>query len=108
MSTHMQEYPIKRTHVKAFPENITGKLTEHFGIAPDEKDGWYTISFGALESLNVKYGEGKKSVIISTVSKQGIEDEQVILDTNKRFRRYLDDVTGYTTKERVKKAKSVE
>ncbi len=104
----MQEYPVKRTHIKVLPENITAKITEHFGVAPVEKDGWYTISYGALESMQVKLGDAKKSIIIATVSKQGIEDEQVILDTNKRFRRYLDDVTGYSTKERVKKAKSVE
>lgn len=104
----MQEYPVKRTHIKALPENISGKITEHFELAPIEKDGKYSISYGALESLEVFLGEGKKSIIISTVSKQGIEDEQVILETNRRFRRYLDDVTGYTTKERVKKAKTVE
>lgn len=104
----MQEYPVKRTNIKALPENITAKLTEHFEITPALKDGWYTISFGALETMQVKMGEGKKSIIIGTVSKQGIEDENVILDTNKRFRRYLDDVTGYSTKDRVKKAKTVE
>jgi len=108
LSTFMQEYPVKRTHIKVLPENITAKITEHFGAAPVEKDGWFTISYGALESMQVKLGDAKKSIIIATVSKQGIEDEQVILDTNKRFRRYLDDVTGYSTKERVKKAKSVE
>ncbi len=104
----MQEYPVKRTHIKVLPENITAKLTEHFGITPIEKDGWYTISYGALESMQVKLGEEKKSIIITTISKQGMEDEQLILDTNKRFRKYLDDVTGYSTKERVKKAKQGE
>lgn len=104
----MQEYPIKRTHVKVLPENITGKIVEHFGISPVETDGRWKISYGALESMEVWMGEGKKSIIISTTSRQGIEDEQIILDTNKRFRRYLDDVTGYSTKDRVKKAKTVE
>ena len=42
-----------------------------------------------------------------TESDSGSSDE-VILDTNRRFRRYLDITTGYTTKERVKKAKAVE
>ena len=104
----MQEYPVKRTHIKVLPENISGKITEHFEVTPVEKDGTYSISYGALESMEVRLGDAKKSVIVSTVSKQGIEDEQIILDTNKRFRRYLDDVTGYSTKERVKKAKTVE
>jgi len=104
----MQEYPIKRTHIKDLSENISSKLLEHFGVEPVESDGWYTISFGAIESMKVKVGEAKKSMIVGTVSRTDLEDETVILDTNRRFRRYLDDVTGYTTKERVKKAKTVE
>ena len=104
----MQEYPIKRTHVKDLSENVSVKLLEHFGVEPVESDGWYTISYGAIESMKVKVGESRKSMIVGTVSRTDLEDETVILDTNRRFRRYLDDVTGYTTKERVKKAKTVE
>ena len=52
-------------------------------------------------------GEGGKTVIIRTESDKEASDE-VILDTNRRFRKYLDFVTGYSTKERVKKVKSVE
>lgn len=104
----MQEYPIKRTHIKALPENIIAKLQEHFGIEPAEADGWYSISYGAIASLKVRIGSEKKSIILETVSRKDIEDDAVILDTNRRFRKYLDDVTGYTTKERVKKSKTVE
>ncbi len=32
--------------------------------------------------------------------------DDVIIDTNKRFRKYLDAITGFSTKERVKRAKS--
>jgi hypothetical protein len=32
--------------------------------------------------------------------------DDVIIDTNKRFRKYLDVITGFSTKERVKRAKS--
>jgi hypothetical protein len=35
-------------------------------------------------------------------------DDTVIIDTNRRFRQFLDLVTHYSTKERVKRAKSVE
>lgn len=104
----MQEYPIKRTHIKALKENIVLKLREHFGVEATESDGFYQISYGAIKSMQVKIGESGKTMIIGTVSRTDIEDEQVILDTNRRFRKYLDDVTGYSTKERVKKAKTVE
>jgi hypothetical protein len=104
----MQEYPIKKTHLKIFPEVISVKLKELFEIEPIESDGWYMISFGALESMKVRIGESKKTLIVETVSRTDIEDEMVILDTNRRFRKYLDEITGYTTKERVKKAKKTE
>jgi hypothetical protein len=52
----------------------------------------------------VKAGAGNKSVFIDTESNMQVSDE-VILDTNKRFRKYLDVVTGFSTKERVKRAK---
>ncbi|HWQ66348.1 MAG TPA: DUF5611 family protein [Methanospirillum sp.] len=104
----MQEYPIKRTHIKELPENIVNKLREHFGVEPEESDGVWRITYGALESLEVRMGETKKSMILGTRSLKGIEDEEIVLDTNRRFRRYLDDVTGYTTKERVKKVKTVD
>jgi hypothetical protein len=104
----MQEYPIKRTNIKELSTNIVDKLREHFEIEPSELDGFYTISFGAIESMRVKVGETGKTMLVETKSKTGIEDEQIILDTNRRFRKYLDAVTGYNTKERVKKAKTVE
>jgi hypothetical protein len=49
-------------------------------------------------------GAGGRSVIIDTASDLNVTDE-VILDTNRRFRKYLDAVTGFSTKERVKRAK---
>ena len=104
----MQEYPIKRTHIKALSENMVEKLKEHFGLAPAESDGFYQIRYGAIASMRVKAGDGGKTILVETESCTGIEDETVIIDTNRRFRRYLDDVTGYSTKERVKKAKTVE
>jgi hypothetical protein len=67
----------------------------------------YQISYGALRLLEVTTGSGGKTLIVRTESDKDASDE-VILDTNRRFRKYLDKVTGYSTKERVKKAKSVE
>ncbi|MDO9549461.1 MAG: DUF5611 family protein [Methanoregula sp.] len=34
------------------------------------------------------------------------ENDEVIIDTNKRFRKYLDTITGFSSKERIKRAKS--
>ena len=104
----MQEYVIKRGFTKALATNMVGKLTEHFECEPVQDGDVYRISYGALEQLEVSLGPEGKTLRVSSVSKQGIDDDQVILDTNRRFRKYLDEVTGYTTKERTKKAKKLD
>ena len=83
------------------------QIRECFGIVPKNKDGHYQISYGALKILDASLGADGKSVIIRTESDLTVSDE-AILDTNRRFRKYLEAVTGYTTKERAKKAKTVE
>jgi hypothetical protein len=61
---------------------------------------------GQVLRLDVRVGTGGKSVIIDTESDLHASDA-VILDTNKKFRKFLDVVTGFSTKERVKRSKSV-
>ena len=75
--------------------------------AKDIRMGITRSVIGALKVLDASLGADGKSVIIRTESDLTVSDE-TILDTNRRFRKYLDAVTGYTTKERVKKAKTVE
>jgi len=104
----MQEYAIKRGFGKSLATNMVDKLVEHFGCEPVQDGDVYRISYGVLESLEVSLGSGGKTLCVSTVSKQDIDDDAVILDTNRKFRIYLDEVTGYNTKERTKRAKKVE
>jgi hypothetical protein len=101
----MQEYPIKRGLTKDLESRIVTELKSIFGAEPARAGKAYRISFGAIKRLDVTVGAGGKSVIIDTESDIGSSDE-VIIDTNKRFRRFLDAVTGFSTKERVKRAKS--
>jgi len=100
----MQEYPIKRGLTKDLPERMAAELKNCFGTEPVKTAGTFRISFGALKRLDVRAGAGNKTVIIDTESDMNAGDE-VIIDTNKRFRKYLDAVTGFSTKERVKRAK---
>jgi len=103
----MQEYPVKRGFSKNLPVTMVEQLKECFGVESKNMDGHYQISYGALKVLDVSLGAEGKSVIIRTESDLTVSDE-AILDTNRRFRKYLDAITGYSTKERVKKAKTVE
>jgi hypothetical protein len=102
----MQEYPIKRGLTKDLEIRIAAELKNCFGVEPEKTARGYRIKAGALKRLDVTAGAGGKSVIIDTESDLGASDE-VIIDTNRRFRKFLDAITGFSTKERVKRAKSV-
>jgi hypothetical protein len=102
----MQEYPIKRGLTKDLDTRIVVELKNCFGVEPEKTANGYRIKSGALKRLDVTAGAGGKSVIIDTESDLSASDD-VILDTNKRFRKYLDVITGFSSKERVKRAKSV-
>jgi len=47
--------------------------------------------------------ENKKLIVDSESNKEAKDD--IILDTNKRYRDFLEEATGYTAKERLKMAK---
>jgi len=102
----MQEYPIKRGLTKDLEARTVAELKNQFGVEPEKTGNSYRIRFGALKRLEATCGAGGKTIVIDTESDTAASDE-VIIDTNKRFRKFLDAVTGFSTKERVKRAKSV-
>ena len=101
----MQEYPIKRGLTKDLEARAVAELKNCFSVEPTKTEKGYRIRSGALKRLDVIIGPGSKSVIIDTESDLTTSDD-IIIDTNKRFRKYLDAITGFSTKERVKRAKS--
>jgi hypothetical protein len=101
----MQEYPIKRGLTKDLESRIIAEFRTCFGAEPEKTANGYRITYGALKRLDVTSGTDGKSVLIDTESDMSANDD-VIIDTNKRFRKYLDAITGFSTKERVKRAKS--
>jgi hypothetical protein len=100
----MQEFQVKRGHTADLKETVAQGLRNCFGTEPTESDGHFTISYGALKRLEVWVGKDKKTVIVDTESTTDVDDP-VIIDTNRRFRQYLEQVTGFNTKERVKRSK---
>jgi hypothetical protein len=102
----MQEYPVKRGFTKDLETRVAVELKNCFGVEPEKTAKGYRIRSGALKRLDVHVTLDGKSVIIDTESDLSASDE-VIIDTNKRFRKYLDVITMFSTKERVKRAKSV-
>jgi hypothetical protein len=102
----MQEYQVKRTSLKSLPASMVDQLKECFGAEVTERDGHYRIRYGALKRMEVYLGPGGKTLVVDTESDTSAPDETII-DTNKRFRIYLERVTGFSAKERLKKAKKM-
>jgi len=103
----MQEYQIKRGYTKQLADSMVQGLRDLFETEPAvSADGHYTISYGALLRLEVWSGESGKTLVVDTEADKNADDETII-DTNRRFRNYLQQVTGYTAKERAKKAKKM-
>ena len=77
-------------------------LEKNFAAEIKEDNGKLTLTYGAFSRLTLHI-ENKK-LIVDSESNKVIKDEE-ILDTNKRFRIFLEEATGYTAKERLKMAK---
>jgi hypothetical protein len=73
-----------------------------FQVAIKEENGNYILNYGAFKSLKVWIDN--KKLCVESESEKSASDEQV-LDTNKRYRTFLDEATGYSSKERLKMAK---
>ncbi len=67
-----------------------------------EEDGKLIVSYGAL--LRIEASIVDKKLCVDTTPNPNVPDKE-ILETNKRFRKFLDNATGYTAKQRVSKAK---
>ena len=83
-------------------ERIRKVLEDEFSTEIKEEEGKLSLSFGALKSIQVSIN-GKK-LNVTTESDLDAGDE-LALDTNKRFRNFLEKATGYTAKQRLQMAK---
>ena len=95
------DYSFKRGF-KPDMERIRKVLEEEFPTDIKEADGMLSLSFGALKRIQVSINNKKLNV--STESDSDAKDVQ-ILDTNKRFRNFLEKATGYNAKQRLQMAK---
>jgi hypothetical protein len=84
-------------------ERIRNVMEEIFEVKPTETDGKLTLGYGAIKELKAWVQD--KKLVVETNSDLSVKDEKLILDTNKRFRDFLEEATGYTAKERLKMAK---
>ena len=83
-------------------ERIKDVMANSFPTDVTEKDGKLLVSYGALKSVEARISD--KKLCIETVANPNSSDEE-ILDSNKAFRQFLNDATGYNAKQRAKMAK---
>ena len=95
------DYSFKRGF-KPDMDRIQRALEEEFQVEVKPEGGKLFLSFGALKSISVSLN-GKK-LNVTTESELGVSDA-VALDTNKRFRNFLEKATGYNAKQRLQMAK---
>ncbi len=95
------EYSFKRGFGPEL-ERIRSALEEEFPTEVREEGGRLLLSYGALKSIEVRV-EGKKLVVTTESSDEAGDD--LIRDTNKRYRNFLEKATGYTAKQRLQQAK---
>ena len=97
----MRAYELRRGHGKNLEGGkLHAMAVETFGSATDEA-GKVVVSFGAIEKMTV-WTDGKQ-LFVDMVMKPGVPDAMAT-DTIGRYNRFLESATGYTAKERSKKA----
>lgn len=97
----IKEYSFKRGFSQDMGR-IKSLIEKIFQVEINEENGRYTLGYGAFKKLTVWID--KKKLCADSESDKSASDE-VFLDTNKRFRTFLDEATGYSSKERLKMAK---
>lgn len=97
----MQEYEVRRgLQENISPEKLKATMQEIFGNV-QERDDKLVSSFGALKELAA--WPCKKNLCVDTKADPGVADE-VAHSTIKAYNVFLERVTGYTAKERGKRA----
>jgi len=98
----MQEYKLKRGFSPDI-ERIYEEVGKCFPVDIKRDGNKLSVSYGVIKELSVSMN-GKMLVVDTDMDVSSVDDE-LILDTNKRFRDFLLLATGYTAKERRNQAK---
>ncbi len=99
----MQEYDIKRGHLKNIEgDKLKGMIETIFGSVKVDQDK-FVVTYGALQPLTT-WLKNKDILIVDTTMKKDVPDDE-INETIRRYNKFLEDATGFNAKERVKRAK---
>lgn len=93
----MREYKFKRGF-QATQERLEEMLRKHFGNFEKEEEFCIVRNFGGIEELRAKI-DGK---ILIVETRTRVVDDNTALTTIKTYNIFLEELTGYTAKERQK------
>ncbi len=97
----IQIYKLKRGF-KPEIDRIREVMEMNFPDHVTQENEKLIASYGAIQKMEVWIDN--KKLHLETESNPSATDEEII-ETNKRFRKFLDEATGYSSKQRVKMAK---
>jgi len=98
----MIDYEIKRGHnANIEGEKLGSIVKEVFGNVKVLDNGSFESTFGAIAKLNVLLKD-KKTITVDTVMNSKV-DANTAADTVRRYNVFLEEATGLTSKERVKR-----
>jgi hypothetical protein len=98
----MQEYEVRRGHQDNIqPDKLKVHMQQIFGSV-EERDGKLVSSFGALKEISA-WTSGKNVLSVDTQMDKTVPDD-VAKSTIKAYNTFLEVATGYTAKERGKRA----
>ena len=99
----MNEYDIKRGHFEKIEGDKLELLMKDIFETVDKKDDKLITSFGAIEKL-VVWPEGTKTLCVETKMNTEVDDKTAT-DTIRKYNQFLERSTGFSAKERRKRAK---
>ena len=98
----MSEYEVRRGHQENIaPDKLMAHMKEAFGNV-DRRDDRFVSSFGALKEIRAWQG-GKNLLCVETDMDTSVDNEMAG-KTIKAYNTFLERATGYTAKERGKRA----
>lgn len=96
----MQTYPVRTTHRKNLELLTLGAIAQKHFPSVEVGAGDVRASFGAIEQLIVR-AEGRALGIEVRMNPR--VDNAVAAETIARYNRFLEELTGYTAKERARR-----
>jgi hypothetical protein len=96
----IQEYAFKRGFKKEAHKRVYEALKACFNVDINAQNDKFVLNYGAIRKMTVRV---RDTLLVDTESDKDVS-EAVMTDTNARFRCFLEKATGYTAKQRAKKA----